>query len=86
MSGIDRIRRERERQIQKWGDTHDDSEHQYGELAIAAGHLLNGSNTKNNPGWALRLRKKNERDRLRQLEIAGALVAAEIDRILRAVC
>ncbi|MCA1988148.1 MAG: hypothetical protein LDL07_03245 [Desulfarculus sp.] len=34
-------------------------------------------------GWSLNGREKSRHDRIRQLTIAGALIAAEIDRLLR---
>lgn len=80
MSGVDRIHRERERQKTKWGANHD-AVHTDGSLAQAASFLACQSEHK--PQWAYSLLHKNKDDRLRQLEIAGALIAAEIDRLIR---
>lgn len=79
MSGVDRIRRERENQKVQWSADHD-SDHADGELAQAASFLACQTDTK--PQWAVRLLHENKDDRLRQLEIAGALIAAEIDRLI----
>lgn len=97
MSGVELIRKERQRQRSKsrgWGEayslTHDDS-HDKGELACAAacyaipparraryGEAMGGM-------WPWNWRFKRTDDRIRELTIAGALIAAEIDRLLRAV-
>jgi|GEM_PF-5534412 len=52
----------------KWGT---------GSLSISLQRLLFPS------GWSLNGREKARHDRIRQLTIAGALCAAEIDRLLR---
>lgn len=86
-TGIELIAAERERQIQeeKWTSEHDDK-HISEELAEAAafyalpdkyGELL--SFWPWHPDW----NKKRKFDRKRQLAIAGALLAAEIDRLNR---
>ena len=75
MNGIERIAKERQRQVsvEGWTPQHDD-EHKDGEMAIAAARYAA-------PYWEWDKRGKHER--IRQLEIAGALLAAEIDRLLR---
>lgn len=81
--GVERISRERERQQARWTPGHDDR-HNANELALAASYLALPNNEKKRPPetpqWAYELRTN---DRLRELEIAGALIAAEIDRLLR---
>lgn len=100
MNGIDRIAAERIRQVEQEGFTaeHDD-EHQYGELAIA-GASYAWPNPRPldiikqwpwdkewwkpvqtfNPN-----RKEQAADRIRELAKAGALIAAEIDRLQRTI-
>lgn len=78
--GVKRIKRERKRQLEEWSADHDDT-HGDGELARAASYLAHPTgNPSDAPRWALGLKTK---DRLRELEVAGALIAAEIDRLLR---
>lgn len=99
-SGVERIARERRRQIEEEGFTaeHDDR-HTAGDLAVFAaalavygtdariedplervGYRIDGRETDD---WGLCA--GHRQDRLRQLEIAGALIAAEIDRVERRV-
>ena len=95
MDGIERIKAERERQIAKegWTPEHDDS-HTREEMAIAAAcYAVKGTYamcierridcTNDAWPWSEEWDKRNKHSRLRQLEIAGALIAAEIDRIQR---
>jgi hypothetical protein len=97
MNGIDRIAEERRRQITVYGwlDAHDD-EHIYGELPRAAAcYALSVAGIKDdltyqlwpwlahwdkrpNPGASLK-------ERRRAAEKAGALLAAEIDRLTRLI-
>ncbi len=80
MDGLERIAAERLRQIEKgWTPQHDD-DHFNGELAEAAGALAVNREIRDN--WGLVY--KHRGNRLRQLEIAGALIVAEIDRLQRA--
>ncbi len=94
MNGVERISAERKRQIEKedWTPEHD-ATHRYGELAINAAALavwgtdakVTNPETENEEGepydlWGLV--EKHSANQLRCLEIAGALIAAEIDRIL----
>ncbi|MCB0173313.1 MAG: hypothetical protein KDJ97_22510 [Anaerolineae bacterium] len=85
--GVELIAAERQRQIDKEGYTalHDDY-WQDEELAMAAvfyaapekyGEMLAFW------PWVDRYNKKRKHNRLRQLAIAGALIAAEIDRLQR---
>lgn len=87
-TGIERIADERKRQTESEGWTPEhDAHHAAGELGWAAAHYAT-------PGVAMRedfatlwpfgqdSDKKHKHDRIRQLEIAGALCAAEIDRLL----
>lgn len=86
-SGAARISEERTRQKAKWSDAHDD-EHDERELAMAAATLVLGGfmDPNRSPPWALRLfaQHAGPDGYVRRLEIAGALLAAEIDRVLRA--
>lgn len=94
MNGIERIAAERKRQIEIEGwDTNHDQQHTYGELRIAAAcYATEGTDAWVSLGvydpdddgwpWHEKLDKRKKHSRIRQLEIAGALIAAEIDRIL----
>jgi hypothetical protein len=99
LDGAALIAEERARQRRKWSDRHDD-DHDDGSLAaaaavLAAGHLSRieidhdfaadepGSEN-DEPFWGDVLLSQHARDRVRQLTIAGALLAAEIDRLKRA--
>ena len=98
--GIRRIAAERERQMaeEKRTPEHDDR-HRSGELAVEAAALAvfstdayvvdpdgwHGSmNVHDDEGDCWGLQAKHGKDKVRALEIAGALIAAELDRILRA--
>lgn len=95
MTGAERIAAERERQIHKegWTPEHDD-EHNHGELVDAAICYCAASSSVLfglKPIHAMRLRWpwdkewwKPSDDPIRNLEKAGALIAAEIDRLQRA--
>lgn len=96
-NGVDMIAAERLRQIAQKGYTaeHDDA-HAAGELAAQAARLVAGGtdvwvgSTRDDvfgtfewPGWYTKT-DREEMGRVRQLVIAGALLAAEIDRLQRA--
>lgn len=82
-SGIELIAQEREEQIHKHGRTigHDVLQNKHGQLVKGAECLLAGT-TLRPMGWNEqiyeKMRKKAYKDRL---IIAGALIAAEIDRL-----
>jgi len=88
-NGASRIAAERQRQIERegYGAEHDDR-HADGRIAVAAARLVCATTGAyvtcfdNRDDWGLV--NKHSGNRIRQLEIAGALIAAEIDRILRA--
>lgn len=94
MSGIDRIAAERRRQIEQegWTVEHDATLHSDGVLCFAAAGLVlapwqieiisqvSGCEIDCDP-W--HLVDKHGANRQRQLEIAGALIAAELDRLER---
>jgi hypothetical protein len=88
MSGIERIGDERKRQIEceGWSPDHDD-EHENGELALAAvAYALHGVYTGHKPydGYELypyEVDSWRPSTRIRNLEKAGALIAAEIGRL-----
>jgi hypothetical protein len=86
MTGIDLIALERQRQIVKegWTNEHDDF-HDEGELAIAAACYAT-TDTKHYIGDIWPFEKswwKPSEDPIRNLQKAGALIAAEIDRQMR---
>lgn len=88
--GCELIRLERQRQVSKEGytDEHDDY-HRGGEIAVAAACYAVAGSTKrvvDSRGadafpWEKRSDKREKHDRLKRLIIAGALLAAEIDRV-----
>lgn len=96
--GIDRIMTERYRQVHEegWDEEHDD-EHTEGELALAAGVYAIHTSTDLCDVEAAELVERywpfdsmywkpgdeTVKGRIRCLEKAGALIAAEIDRLLR---
>ncbi len=91
MKGIDLIVLERNRQqIQEgWTSAHDDT-HQGEEMAFAAAYYAHPDGYSGEPEkqlwpheWNLEWAKKKKHGRIHQLAIAGALAAAEIDRLLR---
>ena len=95
-TGIELIAEERQRQIEKegWTPEHDD-EHSNGELALVASYyamseeqrfeeLSTDSNPKTPPTgfpWDSEWWKPTPENRIRELQKAGALIAAEIDRL-----
>jgi hypothetical protein len=81
MSGIERIAAERQRQIdaEGWTAYHDDK-HEYGELLEAAACYLGVGD----PVWPWQPESfRPVGNPIRNLEKAGALIAAEIDRLER---
>jgi hypothetical protein len=88
MEGVERIAAERQRQITQEGWTPEhDAEHESGELGQAAVCYINHACPVDweihaewpwLPSWW-----KPSADPIRDLEKAGALIAAEIDRLLR---
>lgn len=89
-NGVDLISAERDRQIERipgWSCDHDD-EHTNAALAKRAAELAAyGTDMEtidygeNDDQWGLV--RKHKENRIRQLTIAGALIAAEIDRLQR---
>jgi len=91
-SGIELIAAERKRQVEVEGWTAEhDRHHDDGDLALAAALLIVNDlpcwleGYDDTIAWYQDLVIKHENDRQRQLVIAGALIAAEIDRIQRLV-
>lgn len=98
-NGVGRIAQERTRQIEEEGfDSAHDDRHIHGEMAKAAACHAVGANVYFAPilgatsyrfqelwplSWPKSLDHRGRSTRIRQLEIAGALAAAEIDRLLR---
>jgi hypothetical protein len=97
MTGIELIIQERKRQIDGKGfTTVHDSQHDDDELALfACDYAMPHAMTAGRPGltatvnpdafypltWQPHWAKRNEHSRIEQLAIAGALIAAEIDRL-----
>lgn len=92
MTGIALIAAERQRQIEDegWTSDHDDT-HFNGEMAIAAAYyatpkflreLYSDGVPKGWP-WDVKWWKPSPDNRIRELSKAGALIAAEIDRLTR---
>lgn len=89
-TGIELISEERTRQVQEEGYTtaHDISENDYGQLAFAAAAYACPPEANKAKGfkrthlfpWDSRAWKPSD-DRIRELAKAGALIAAEIDRL-----
>lgn len=82
MTGVARIAAERANQVADgWTLQHDRQEHPDGDLHDAAWLLLSDDSDGDGPEWAKRLWRKYEDDRVQRLIIAGALIAAELDRL-----
>ena len=85
--GIKAILIERKKQLAKGFDADKDDKHDHGELVYAATSYLvrNILHDKTPPGyWPWEDSQwKPEKDRIAELKKAGALIAAEIDRINR---
>lgn len=77
-TGVGLIADERQRQLahSPWSIGHDASVHADGSLAKVAGCLI-----QKRPD-SFGLHKRYKKDRIRQLQVAGALIAAEIDRLI----
>src|SRR5690554_1514673 len=96
-TGIELIAEERQRQIEKEGWTAEhDSEHKEGELANAAAYYAMTDDMISfiDNAWGndmhlhicpfdLKWLKRTPDNRIRELQKAGALIAAEIDRLQR---
>ena len=86
-NGVLAITRERKRQIAEGFDADHDDGHIRGEMVFAAASYLvrNAFHDKTPPGyWPWDDSQwKPEKDRIAELKKAGALIAAEIDRINR---
>lgn len=91
MTGIKKIAAERRRQYdqESWDESHDD-QHDMGQLATAALCYLKARSVgveKHRPPsewpWGPHWWKPTPDDRIRELVKAGALIAAEIDRLER---
>lgn len=88
--GCELIRLERRRQIEveKWHEDHDDNEHADGQLAVAAAcytvaqsnKVVIGPNGKDAWPWEYKFDKRDRHHYKKCLVIAGALIAAELDR------
>lgn len=101
MNGIERIAKERARQISEegWTPEHDDRRLAGSLVKAAACYTVEGTDARvlvvrdgyadgsihfdDAWPWDGKWDKRKKHDKLRRLEIAGALIAAEIDRLLR---
>lgn len=87
LSGVDLIYLERQRQINEegWTSEHDDTRTQEELASAAAFYALPEKYGELSVFWPFdqKWNKKRKQDRVRQLVIAGALIAAEIDRLMR---
>jgi hypothetical protein len=87
MTGIELIAAERKRQVtvEGWSEFHDDS-HTRGQMARAAAcYALQHTNVSGRAiRWPWASQWWKPRDPIRNLVRAGALIAAEIDRLQRA--
>lgn len=87
--GVGLIAAERQRQVEVegWTPDHDD-EHDDGQMARAAARYAMGQDERDHYGyawpWDWKWWKPTPRNRVRELVKAGALIAAEIDRLQRA--
>jgi hypothetical protein len=93
MNGIELIAQERVRQQEKegWTPEHDDG-HSHGEMAItAACYAVHHTDAKvliegeDAMPWGSCHDKRGKHSTERALTIAGALIAAELDRLVRAI-
>lgn len=83
-TGIELIGQERKEQIEKHGYTTDIDKdvNKYCELLGAAEYIINKDRNKFPLRWHLSLMEKfDKKSRIEQLTVAGALIAAEIDRL-----
>lgn len=83
-NGIELITQERQEQMEVHGFNlpHDKEENTYGQLTGAAACLLTNDRNLFPRDWDLKCLAKFEgKSRIEQLTIAGALIAAEIDRL-----
>lgn len=90
-NGVNLIAQERERHFEKGYDGAHDDDHGDGALFMAAGLLIADGQDAHfecsmkpvDSRWVDDLLDKCRRDRVRALTVAGALIAAEIDRLQR---
>ena len=89
MNGVERIAAERKRQIEiECYDPEHDNQHDDESLALAACYYALPKFYHNNlinlwpNSWDICYANKGNKDRIRDLEKAGALIAAEIDRLI----
>jgi hypothetical protein len=85
MTGIELIATERQEQIDKhgWSLEHDAKFYEHQELLVAAQFCLAQPDSELWPaGWDEHFKQKiKQKDRIGQLKVAGAFIAAEIDRL-----
>lgn len=81
MTGIELIAAERAKQVMKWGTHHDIECHDDHSLANAAAYLAAAREGHPPSELGRYLALHHEGDRIAHLAIAGALCAAEIDRL-----
>lgn len=88
MTGIELITQERKEQLTKhgWTARHDDS-HESEDLLKAAKYAIEPCEQhfkEMDLGWSHFASKIDDKTPIERLKVAGALIAAEIDRLLRA--
>lgn len=86
MTGIELIAQERKEQIEKHGydEKHDETHNEFGELGDAAVYLITSNDNYWPKTWNTKTRDKfDKKGFIDRLVIAGALIAAEIDKIQR---
>lgn len=81
MSGMELIEVERAKQLRKWGTEHDKECHNDQSLANAAAYLAAAREGHPPSELGAYLANRYRNDRIMHLAIAGALCAAEIDRL-----
>lgn len=80
--GIERIRKERIEQIVKHGKIDDIKDNPYGQLKDAAMYILSADPSYWPLAWNESWKEKfDKKDQIEKLVVAGALIAAEIDRL-----
>ena len=82
-TGVELIAQERKEQIEKHGfDVNNDKDYSNGELIQAAKYCIDSVDTEWPGSWEVHFAIKiADKDRVGQLKVAGAFIAAEIDRI-----
>lgn len=86
-TGLAAVILERAKQLRRWGNEHDDVQHEHGDLEQAAIGVLvmeDGARAVEPHTWIEWARRYADRSRRERLVIAAALLVAEVDRMDRA--